>query len=434
MAILNQPGFANMAGAPQALQAAYMRDPRLRLAQQLQLQGADSSPVQHWTQGAARLAQALAGGYVQDKADAEYAKQAGDYQNDMRALYAPVQEMKPGQSGAGPRPDAQMTTRAPSIQEILARGQNLQSPYSQDQLRQFQMMNMQQQAAQEAEARKPFNLRPGERRMTPDGRVMAENPLAEKPQAPPALVAEFQFAKAQGFPGNFMDYQRTRAESTRPQTTVNIPGEDSFSRGMGTATVEAIQTARTQAQSGLGTIQATRRIQDLLDSGVITGTGAELRLSLERGLATAGLIDGKRVTNTEQLLAEISNNVLARTEQMKGVLTDRDIEFLKDAAAGRISLTPETIRRVSEISERGSMQLVENYNSMVGPLADMQNVPQAARNVFGLMNVPTRTPPQGQGKPPAPAPQQTQAPAMPPGVTPEMIQAEIARRGLGAAR
>jgi hypothetical protein len=411
MAILNQPGFANMAGAPQALQMAYMRDPRLRLAQQLQLQGADSSPVQHWTQGAARLAQALAGGYVQDKADAEYAKQAGDYQNDMRALYAPVQEMKPGQSGAGPRPDAQMTTRAPSIQEILARGQNLQSPYSQDQLRQFQMMDMQQQAAQQAEARKPFNLRPGERRMTPDGRVMAENPVAEKPQAPPALVAEFQFAKAQGFPGNFMDYQRTRAESTRPQTTVNIPGEDSFSKGMGTATVEAIQTARTQAQSGLGTIQATRRIQDLLDSGVITGTGAELRLSLERGLATAGLIDGKRVTNTEQLLAEISNNVLARTEQMKGVLTDRDIEFLKDAAAGRISLTPETIRRVSEISERGSMQLVENYNSMVRPLADMQNVPQAARNVFGLMNVPTRPPPQGQGGPPTPAPQQTPPPA-----------------------
>jgi hypothetical protein len=215
MAILNQPGFANMAGAPQALQMAYMRDPRLRLAQQLQLQGADSSPVQHWTQGAARLAQALAGGYVQDKADAEYAKQAGDYQNDMRALYAPVQEMKPGQSGAGPRPDAQMTTRAPSIQEILARGQNLQSPYSQDQLRQFQMMDMQQQAAQQAEARKPFNLRPGERRMTPDGRVMAENPVAEKPQAPPASVAEFQFAQQDGFRGNFMDFQRAKAEAGR---------------------------------------------------------------------------------------------------------------------------------------------------------------------------------------------------------------------------
>jgi hypothetical protein len=31
--------------------------------------------------------------------------------------------------------------------------------------------------------------------------------------------------------------------------------------------------------------------------------------------------------------------------------------------------------------------------------------------VFGLMNVPIRTPPQGQGGPPAPAPQQTPPPA-----------------------
>jgi hypothetical protein len=420
MAILNQPGFANMAGAPQALQMAYMRDPRLRLAQQLQLQGADSSPVQHWTQGAARLAQALAGGYVQDKADAEYAKQAGDYQNDMRALYAPVQEMKPGQGGAGPRPDAQMTTRAPSIQEILARGQNLQSPYSQDQLRQFQMMDMQQQAADEARQRDPMFGRTNVRGVgLVDMRGGQPNVLVPEQKAPDELERLFAAAGIGPNDPRRAQYAQSMLErrGQSPQTNVNvtpqvnIPGEDSFSKGIGTATAEAIQTARTQAQSGLGTIQATRRIQDLLDSGVITGTGAELRLSLERGLATAGLIDGKRVTNTEQLLAEISNNVLARTEQMKGVLTDRDIEFLKDAAAGRISLTPETIRRVSEISERGSMQLVENYNSMVRPLADMQNVPQAARNVFGLMNVPTRTPPQGQGGPPAPAPQQTPPPA-----------------------
>jgi hypothetical protein len=215
MAILNQPGVANMAGAPQALQMAYMRDPRLRLAQQLQLQGADSSPVQHWTQGAARLAQALAGGYVQDKADADYAKQAGDYQNDMRALYAPVQEMKPGQGGAGPRPDAQMQTRPANTQELIARIGALQSPYAMQEARGIQQFALQQQAAQEAEARKPFNLRPGERRMAPDGRLLAENPIAEKPQAPPASVAEFQFAQQNGFRGNFMDFQRAKGEAGR---------------------------------------------------------------------------------------------------------------------------------------------------------------------------------------------------------------------------
>lgn len=217
MAILNQGGmgFPAMAGAPQALQAAYLRDPRLRLAQQLQAGGADTSPVGHWTQGAARLAQALAGMRMEDRAEKEYQGQAKQYQDDMRALYAPVSEMAPGESGAGPRPDAQMTTRAPTLQEILARGQNLQSPYAQEQIRQFQMMDMQQRAAQEAEARKPFNLRPGERRMGPDGRVLAENPVADKPQAPPASVAEFQFAQQNGFRGSFMDFQRAKADAGR---------------------------------------------------------------------------------------------------------------------------------------------------------------------------------------------------------------------------
>ena len=86
MAILNQGGmgFPAMAGAPQALQMAYMRDPRLRLAQQLQAQGADTSPVQHWTQGAARLAQALAGMSMEDRANAAYEKQSADYTANMR--------------------------------------------------------------------------------------------------------------------------------------------------------------------------------------------------------------------------------------------------------------------------------------------------------------------------------------------------------------
>lgn len=156
MAILNQGGmgFPAMAGAPQALQMAYMRDPRLRLAQQLQAGGADTSPVGHWTQGAARLAQALAGMRMEDRADKEYQGQAKQYQDDMRALYAPVSEMAPGQSGAGPRPDAQMTTRAPTLQEILSRGQSLQSPYAQEAMRGFQQMAIQQGAQEATDARR----------------------------------------------------------------------------------------------------------------------------------------------------------------------------------------------------------------------------------------------------------------------------------------
>jgi hypothetical protein len=449
MAILNQPGFANMAGAPQALQMAYMRDPRLRLAQQLQLQGADSSPVQHWTQGAARLAQALAGGYVQDKADAEYAKQAGDYQNDMRALYAPVQEMKPGQSGTGPRPDAQMTTRAPSIQEILARGQNLQSPYSQDQLRQFQMMDMQQQAAQQAEARKPFNLRPGERRMTPDGRVMAENPVAERPQAPPALVAEFQFAKAQGFPGSFMDYQRTRAESTRPQTNVSVTGDTGPRIGTippgfqltqtpqgayvmepipgGPAAIEAARQAeakaegvKQQGQSGNIVTQDIGRTVNAIDNSILPTTGFfGQMLSGVGGTGArdvAGLLDTIKANTAFDKLAEMRK--ASPTGAALGSVTERELNLL---AAVRGNLEQ------SQSAEHLRFNLARLNNTVLDIVHGQGTGPQR-------MQLPGQ---QGSAGPRGAAPrqqQQPQAPALPQGVTPEMIQAEIARRGLGAAR
>ena len=40
-------------------------DPRLGLSQHLLKQGTNSGPIQHWTQGAGRLAQALSGAYLQ---------------------------------------------------------------------------------------------------------------------------------------------------------------------------------------------------------------------------------------------------------------------------------------------------------------------------------------------------------------------------------
>lgn len=77
------PGPA-MAGAPQALQLALYRDPRLALASQLSAQGTSAAPVQHWTQAAARLAQALAGNYVQDRVTSDYEKEATDANTNLR--------------------------------------------------------------------------------------------------------------------------------------------------------------------------------------------------------------------------------------------------------------------------------------------------------------------------------------------------------------
>jgi hypothetical protein len=139
MAILNR----GMAGAPQALQMAYMRDPRMRLAQQLQAGATDTSPVGHWSQGLARLAQALAGNRLEDKADSEYRGQAEAYQNDMRGFMAPVME----QNGGAMRPA--------NYGELSERAARFASPYSVEAARPLMQAAMQREA--EAAARGTYS-------------------------------------------------------------------------------------------------------------------------------------------------------------------------------------------------------------------------------------------------------------------------------------
>ena len=58
-----------MANAPMFIQRGYRNDPRRMMAQMLMRQATDTSPIQHWTQGAARLGQALAANVQMDRAD-----------------------------------------------------------------------------------------------------------------------------------------------------------------------------------------------------------------------------------------------------------------------------------------------------------------------------------------------------------------------------
>lgn len=134
---IGSPGMSGaISGGPQALQLAYLRDPRLALAAQLARQGSDTSPVQSPLQGVARVAQGLLSGIQANRVRGEYEKQAEEYANERRDLYAPVMEQ--GASGFGPRADARMRPATP--EELLARAQNLRSPFLQDDVRQIQTM------------------------------------------------------------------------------------------------------------------------------------------------------------------------------------------------------------------------------------------------------------------------------------------------------
>jgi hypothetical protein len=206
MAILNR----GMAGAPQGLQMAYMRDPRLRLAQQLQMSGADTSPVGHWSQGLARLAQALAGNRLEDKADSEYRGQAEAYQNDMRGFMAPVMEQ--GAAGPGPRQGPGGATMRPAnYAELSERAGRFQSPYAMEAARPLMQAAMTQEAAMATEQRRAQAAKDLE------AWKIQNDPSKQLP-----AVRLYEAYKAQGYTGSLADFQKEQArlgaEGSGPET------------------------------------------------------------------------------------------------------------------------------------------------------------------------------------------------------------------------
>ena len=191
-------------------------------------------------------------------------------------------------------------------------------------------------------------------------------------------------------PADVEEQRKRLAEAGKPTTT--ITNDRSFGDRISENAANEVKDARGSARTGADAIRTANRIEQLLNSDVIVGAGADMRLGFERALSTVGLIDGRRVTNTEQLMAELARNVLPLVESLKGPTSDRDIEFLRQAANGQITFSKDTIARASQLARDYGSRSIENYNSLVEPIQSDEKIPPAARNVYRPVGIPTVEP------------------------------------------
>lgn len=150
-----------------------------------------------------------------------------------------------------------------------------------------------------------------------------------------------------------------------------------------------IDALQQQATQGAEAMRGAQRVQALLDSGVITGTGAGTREAIERAFVTAGLVDGRRVANTGQLMSELASATLSAAGGLSGPTSDRDIMFLRDVVGGRLDLTPDTIRRVVQVASDRAGRTIQQYNDVANGLANDPNVPGPMRTLYRPVEVPT---------------------------------------------
>jgi len=142
-------------------------------------------------------------------------------------------------------------------------------------------------------------------------------------------------------------------------------GEKAFAQEFGKVNARQFFERRQAALDAAQTLESNRQARRLLDSGMITGTGAEFLLNAGKLLRTLGFDVAKDdIANTEAFVAQRAKEV-GRIIKLFGAgtgLSDADREFAMKAAAGDISLTEQSMRKILDIADRASMNVIERFN------------------------------------------------------------------------
>lgn len=179
-----------------------------------------------------------------------------------------------------------------------------------------------------------------------------------------------------------IDARKQIAASGKTSITNNVNTDKSYfgnvAEGLAKQDVTAIDAGKGAPQR----IQTAMAVKELLKKNPMTGTGAEARLSLNKALATAGIIDGTNVKDTEtlaSLLASQTMDAISGSGLGSGQgFTDKDRQFLERAKSGNIELNAGTIGRLADLNERAGRASIKRANSVIGNLrksGKMGNVP-----------------------------------------------------------
>ena len=229
-----------------------------------------------------------------------------------------------------------------------------------------------QENARKAQMNEALKNWPG---LTPEQKAMFTNQpelfgqYALKTMMPPDPtddMREYAAAKAQGFTGSLQDWilEQKRANATQ----VNMPtetAEAALAKSLGGEVAKNLVERRTAAQEARTSLESSTEARKLLDSGVISGFGADWIVGFNKALQQAGFHASDDATaNTEAFVATRAQEV-GRIIKLFGAgtgLSDADREFATKAAAGQITLNEASIRRILDINEKAARNVIENFN------------------------------------------------------------------------
>jgi hypothetical protein len=175
-----------------------------------------------------------------------------------------------------------------------------------------------------------------------------------------------------------------KASTHQPATTVNVDtAVKPFVTEIGGAVGKDFATARQAAMGAVKSNQVADEAEKLLNSGVITGAGASLKLQGGKIMQAAGFrMDADQISNTEALISNLAQQTLANIRQ-SGLgggsgFSNADRDFLQKATGGSIDMNEASLRKLVELNRRSNKNILTNFDSMARELEkrpDLKGIP-----------------------------------------------------------
>ena len=152
----------------------------------------------------------------------------------------------------------------------------------------------------------------------------------------------------------------------------NLKGSQKLAEFIGKGQAEAIMALADKADSAKESLMVNAQTRKLLDTGVITGFGANYKLGFGKALQAAGFNVAEDATaNTEAFVANTAQSVGDAIKAFGAGtgLSDADREFAKEMVGGKITLNEKSIRKILDMRDKLNRSIIDKYSKRRDNLA-----------------------------------------------------------------
>ncbi len=172
------------------------------------------------------------------------------------------------------------------------------------------------------------------------------------------------------YKGSFVDYQTMLKKAGAPSVSVSTANK--FATGFAGKASEGAYNMAEQAYAAPQVIENAKRTIELVNSGAMTGTGADIALQAAKIFNVLGASNQDTITKTEQLFSNRGKAMLGsiKASGLAGSqgLTEGERKFLTQAEGGAITLDKDTLKAMAGLEIKLAVQAQKRWNAQANKM------------------------------------------------------------------